>query len=211
VSTFLSTARARALRPIGTLSRPRLTIVPKAVSRAPRIPFVVFVVALLATGLVGLLVLNTSMERGTYVAGALRAQSTALAQHEQELRIQVSALEDPQRVARRAERLGMVQNNTPAFLVLGSGRVVGSPAPGVAGDTPDIALTPPGALKLGRKILQVPAGAHTSEAISAVTVPGRSPGHRATTNADDTARGSADRTAAGGTNVPSAQSHHSSH
>jgi hypothetical protein len=210
VSTFLSTARARALRPIGTLSRPRLTIVPKAASRAPRIPFVVFVVALLAAGLVGLLVLNTSMERGTYVAGALRTQAAALAQHEQELRMQVAALEDPQRVARRAERLGMVQNNAPAFLVLGSGRVVGEPAPGVAGDTPDIALTPPGALKLGRKILQVAAGAHTTEAISAVTVPGRSR-HGANTNAGDTSQGSADRTATGGTKVPNAPAHHSSH
>ncbi len=73
VSTFLTTARARALRPMVTLPRPRLTIVPRAASRAPRLPFVVFVVMLLALGLVGLLVLNTSMERGTYTDGALRS------------------------------------------------------------------------------------------------------------------------------------------
>ena len=202
MSTYLSTARARALRPGSALPRPRLTIVSTTASRATRIPFVVLVVALLALGLVGLLVLNTSMERGTYTAGALRAQSAALAQRQQQLQIAVSALQDPQRVSHRAQRLGMVANPTPAFIVLGSGRVLGKPTRAVAGDTPDVAMTPPDAVKLGRKIFQVAAGAHSTVSIGEVVVPAAvKDGH---TNAGDTHGGSADPGAAGGTTVPGA-------
>ena len=207
MSTFLSTARARALRPIGTLPRPRLTIVPKAASRAPRLPFVVVVVTLLALGLIGLLVLNTSMERGTYTAGALRAQAATLLQRQQDLQMQVAALQDPQRVSHRAQRLGMVQNNTPAFLVLGSGRIIGTPTRAVAGDRPDISITPPGA-RLGRKILQVLAGADNSASIGAVMVPGASKSHGGPTNAGDTHAGSADQAAPGGTTVSRTPTHH---
>jgi hypothetical protein len=199
VSTFLTTARARALRPMGTLPRPRLTIVPRAASRAPRLPFVVLVVMLLALGLVGLLVLNTSMERGTYTDGALRSQAEALTQQQQALQLRVDALQVPQRVSRQAERLGMVQNNSPAFLVLGSGKVIGTPTPGKAGDTVDIALNPPGTATLGRKLAEPLAGAHNSLASAPVAVLGRrASGHKAT-NAGDTLPGSADHTTGAGT------------
>jgi hypothetical protein len=199
VSTFLTTARARAIRPIATLPRPRLTIVPRVASRAPRIPFVMLVVMLLALGLVGLLVLNTSMERGTYTAGALRSEAAALSQREQALQLRVEALGVPQRVSRRAERLGMVRNDNPAFLVLGSGKVIGVPTPGKAGDTVDIALNPPGTLKLGRKIFEPLAGARDSLASDPVPVIGRrAAGHRST-NAGDTRPGSADHAAGAGT------------
>lgn len=208
MSTFLTTARARALRPIGTLPRPRLTIVAKAGSRAPRLPFVVVVVTLLALGLIGLLVLNTSMERGTYTAGALRAQAANLLQRQQDLQMQVAALQDPQRVSHRAERLGMVQNTAPAFLVLGSGRIIGKPARAVAGDRPDISMSPPGALRFGRKILQVLAGADNSASIGAVLVPGAAKSHGGSTNAGDTQAGSADQAAPGGTTVSRTPTHH---
>jgi cell division protein FtsL len=203
VSTYLSSARARALRPVGSLPRPRLTIVSTTASRAPKIPFVVLVVALLALGLVGLLVLNTSMERGAYTAGALRAQSAALAQRQQQLQIEVADLGDPQRVSHRAQRLGMVQNPTPAFIELGSGRVLGRPTRAVAGDTPDVSMTPPDAVKLGRKIFAVLAGANSTATIGEVVVPGVKGAH-GKTNAGDTHGGSADRGAAGGTTVPGA-------
>jgi hypothetical protein len=208
VSTYLSSARARALRPIGSLPRPRLTIVSTAGSRAPRVPFVVVVVTLLALGLVGLLLLNTSMERGTYTAGALRTQAADLAQRQQQLQMQVAALADPQRISHRAQVLGMVQNPTPAFLVLGSGKVLGVATRAVAGDTPDISMTPPGAQRFGRKVASVPAGARNAGTIGAVVVPAVGHGAQGPTNAGDTRSGSADHTPGGGTTVPGAATRH---
>ncbi len=121
-----------------TLPRPRLTVVPRAVSRAPRLPFMLLVVVVLATGLVGLLLLNTSMERGTYQVTALRQQSAELAIEQQALQLKVAALQDPQEVAQKALALGMVQNVSPAFVTLGSGRVIGHSWAGQAGNQADI-------------------------------------------------------------------------
>jgi hypothetical protein len=204
VSTYLNSARARALRPIATLPRPHLTIVSKTAARAPRVPFVAFVVALMALGLVGLLLLNTSMEKGAYTTGALRARSAALAQQEQELQLQVATLQDPQRLSRRAERLGMVQDNSPSFLVLGSGRIIGKPTPAAAGDAPSIAVAPPGAQRFGRKILPVLAGTHNSATTGVLVVPATPAGSSGHTNAGDTPRRSADHSGGGGTKVATA-------
>ncbi|MEJ7630279.1 MAG: hypothetical protein WKF54_11875, partial [Nocardioidaceae bacterium] len=118
-----------------SLPRPRLTVVPRVASRAPRLPFLLVVVAVLAAGLVGLLLLNTSMERGAYQVTALRHESAALTVEQQSLQLQVAALQDPQEVAERALRLGMVSNPSPAFLSLATGEIGGRSAPD-AGRTP---------------------------------------------------------------------------
>ena len=88
-------------------------------------PFVVLVIALLAAGLVGLLLLNTNMERGAYQVTSLRTESAALAAQQQTLQLQVAALQDPQRVAEKAQRLGLVQNPSPAFISLATGKILG--------------------------------------------------------------------------------------
>jgi hypothetical protein len=112
--------------------------VPRVVSRAPRLPFLLLVVVVLATGLVGLLLLNTSMERGAYQVTALRQQTAALGIEKQALQLKVAALQDPQEVAQKALALGMVQNVSPAFLKLGSGEVIGHSWAAKAGNQPDI-------------------------------------------------------------------------
>jgi len=108
------------------------------VSRAPRLPFLVLVVAVLAAGLVGLLLLNTSMERGAYEVTALRQQSAQLSIEQQALQLKVAAMQDPQTVAQKALQLGMVQNISPAFLSLATGKVIGHSWAGAAGNQPDI-------------------------------------------------------------------------
>jgi len=113
--------------------------VPKVVARAaPRTPFLMLVVAVLATGLVGLLLLNTSMERGAYQVTALRNESDALSIEQQALQLRVAALQDPQEVAEKALQLGMVQNLSPAFLSLATGQVIGHSVPGAAGAQADV-------------------------------------------------------------------------
>jgi hypothetical protein len=136
VSTSVSRARAS----FGSISlpRPRLTVVPRLVEQPRRLPFVLLVVALLGAGLVGLLLLNTSMERGAFRVTALRSESAALSARQQQLELQVAAEGDPQEVASKALALGMVQNPSPAFLSLRTGRVVGRSVAGTASDRFDI-------------------------------------------------------------------------
>lgn len=129
--------RSRVWRGAG-LPRPRLTVVPKVVAKAPRVPFVVLVVAVLGAGLVGLLLLNTSLERGAYQETALRDQAAQVTLRQQDLQMQVASLQDPQVLARKAIALGMVQDPSPAFLSLRTGRLIGHSVAGVAGNQFDV-------------------------------------------------------------------------
>ena len=140
--SFLASAKARLSRPAGTPPRPRLTVVPKMSARAPRVPFVALVVLVLTAGLVGLLVLNTSLQQGAYRVTDLRQTSADLSLRRQNLELQVSALESPHRISRQALRLGMVANENPAFLSLSTGRVVGVPVPGARANRPVLGTAP---------------------------------------------------------------------
>jgi hypothetical protein len=125
VSSLLEQTRAMVRRPLQVAARPRLTIVPRLASRAPRVPFVALVVVVLTTGLVGLLLLNTGLQRGAYRVSALQSRADGLGLREQQLQREVSNLSQPQRIAREAVRMGMVQNISPAFLDLRTGRTLG--------------------------------------------------------------------------------------
>ncbi len=119
--------RTRALHPVNTLPRPRLTVVSKAGPQAARLPFLLFVMALLVSGLIGLLLLNTALQRGAYTATELRQTYAALDVRRELLETKVGALQDPQRVVQQADQLGMVRNDSPAFLSLANGSVIGKP------------------------------------------------------------------------------------
>lgn len=109
------------------VERARLTVVPRRRTRATRMPFVALVSMILVGGVVGLLLFNTSMQQASFAATALEGQATTLAAREQSLEMDLDRLRNPQRIAAAAQRLGMVQACTPAFLKLGSGEVVGQP------------------------------------------------------------------------------------
>ncbi|WP_328995035.1 hypothetical protein OG394_10885 [Kribbella sp. NBC_01245] len=141
MSTVFSQARARVanLQPgVGkpapkTKTPPRLRVVHGAPFRPPRMPFVLFVVALLAGGLIGLLLLNTELQRGTFQITSLQAETSQLRDNQEALERQVRTLESPQNLADRALRMGMVPNPNPVFLRLSDGKVLGVPAEGKAG------------------------------------------------------------------------------
>jgi hypothetical protein len=78
------------------------------------------------------------MERGAYQVTALRDTSTALQIRQQAMQLQVAALQDPQMMAEKALRLGMVENPDPAFISLATGTVLGHSVAGVAGNQFDI-------------------------------------------------------------------------
>lgn len=162
MSSFLAPGRARPLRvssaqslrtptasPLRTPSapRPRLTVVSAGTAHGRRIPFVALVVAVLAGGLIGLLVLNTSLQRGAYTITHLRDQAADLRLRQQHLELTVAQLQAPQRVAEEALALGMVQGDSPAFLSLATGKVIGVARAGQPGNQPEVggSVSTPGA------------------------------------------------------------------
>ncbi|NIK60466.1 hypothetical protein [Kribbella shirazensis] len=136
MSTVFSPQKARVTPAAGHTAKkaqPRLRVVYGAPFRPPRMPFVIFVVSLLAAGLVGLLLLNTELQSGTFAITKLSSQADQLRDQQEQLEKQVRTLESPQNLSDRALRMGMVPNPNPVFLRLSDGRVLGVPAEGKAG------------------------------------------------------------------------------
>ncbi|WP_435769373.1 hypothetical protein [Nocardioides sp. SYSU DS0651] len=126
------------------LQRARLTVVPRRRTRAPRVPFVTFVSVILLGGVVGLLLFNTSMQQASFRATALEQQATDLGAQQEALKMQIQELRQPQRIAREAQRLGMVIPSTPAgVLHLGTGRIEGRPTPASAADSIPLGMPGP--------------------------------------------------------------------
>ena len=88
------------------VDRARLSVVPRMRTRAPRVPFVTLVSAVLVGGVIGLLLFNTSMQQASFAAAKLETQAEALSAREQTLRMELDQLRDPQRVATQAHGNG---------------------------------------------------------------------------------------------------------
>lgn len=144
MSTPVSQVRSRVPRLAeAAVERARLTVVPRSAQEAPRVPFVTLVSVLLVGGVVGLLFFNTNMQQASFVATSMEAQASALSAREESLRMQLHRLRDPQQVALRAQRLGMVPAESPAFLRLSDGAVLGRPTPATARAAVRITPLPP--------------------------------------------------------------------
>jgi hypothetical protein len=120
----------------------RLALVPPPRTGAPRAPFVILLGLLLVGGLAGLLFLHTSLAEDSFRLQDLRNRSAALTAHEQALEQEVARAASPRRLAARAEALGMVRSENPAFIRLSDDTVLGKPKPGVAPPPPTAAATP---------------------------------------------------------------------
>ncbi len=141
MSTLMSPVRSGARRvprfAEAALDRARLTVVPqRAMARADtgRTPFVVLMLAMLAAGVVGLLMFNTNMQQSSFEVTRLQDQVSTLSAREQSLAMELESLRDPQRLAITAKRLGMVPPAEPAFVSLSTGRVLGNPTPATPAD-----------------------------------------------------------------------------
>lgn len=109
--------------------------VPRLRSRRPRVPFVMLVSLILVTGVVGLLLFNTSMQQASFDSTRLEEQAAALSAREEGLQMELEQLRDPQRLAALARRNGMVPARSAAFLDLETGELSGpKPTPATRND-----------------------------------------------------------------------------
>lgn len=128
-------ARARLQPDAGThRDRPSLRLVATRPLAAGRFPFAVLVGAILASGLVVLLLLHTMAAQDAFRLDALQQRAAELADTEQQLALQEQQREAPATLAKRARALGMVPTGSIAFVKLHHhGKIVGvvraAPAP----------------------------------------------------------------------------------
>ena len=184
MSTLIDGARSRVPRfAEAAVERARLTVVPsrRAVGRtqAARTPFAVLVIAMLAAGVVGLLMFNTNMQQTSFKATALQDRVNVLTAKEQSLDLELDQLRDPQHLALAAKELGMVAPPQPAFVRLADGRVLGNPTPATVGDSVRINPLPsrkPASLKRKTIIVKVPSATTPDRATTSATSGTDTPG-----------------------------------
>jgi hypothetical protein len=125
---------------------PSLRAVAQPAARLARFPFLLVLIGLFGIGMVGLLMLNTTLQNQGFESRTLNRQATELAYTQADLENQLAALAAPQELARRASELGMRPNPFPAFLVLPSGKVVGKPIPVNGHEVPALIVKTPAQL-----------------------------------------------------------------
>ncbi|RLL66394.1 septum formation initiator family protein [Streptomyces sp. Z26] len=105
-------------------------LVPASGTRAARTPFVLLMVLLLGGGLLALLLLNASLNNGSFRLDDLERETQELTDEQQALEQEVGSYSAPGALEERARELGMVPGGPPAFLAP-DGTVRGEPEPAV--------------------------------------------------------------------------------
>ncbi len=103
----------------------RLRAVPPLSGRMARVPFISVLIAIFGVGMVGLLMVNTSLQNQAFESRSLNRQAAQLIYQEAELQSQLNKVRTPDQIAAKASALGMRANPRPAFLVVPSGKVIG--------------------------------------------------------------------------------------
>lgn len=119
-------ARRAAVTP-----RPRLRVVAAPEQARARVPFILFCIAIVAAALLGVLLLNTSLARGSFEQSHLRGELAKLSESQQALSSQLEYAASPAQLAAAGLKLGMVPAPPEAFLRLSDNTVIGNPAPAV--------------------------------------------------------------------------------
>jgi hypothetical protein len=132
-------SRARGMPRRGQLAP--LRVVPAAIRRTGNGGFAVLCMALLAVGLVSLLMMNTALASGIYQLKDLRAQSGTLTDQQEQLTQVVDDLRSPRNLADRAQQMGMVPAKSMAFVRLSDGTVIGEAQPAAADQRLNVVTT----------------------------------------------------------------------
>jgi TolA-binding protein len=168
-------SRARGMPRRGQLAP--LRVVPAAIRRTGNGGFAVLCMALLAVGLVSLLMMNTALASGIYELKDIRAQSGTLTDQQEQLTQVVDDLRSPRNLADRAQQMGMVPAKSMAFVRLSDGTVIGEAQPAAAEQRLNVVTTavPPPAPPPAPATSATTAPAATAPANPAATAPATAP------------------------------------
>ncbi|MEU5833540.1 septum formation initiator family protein [Streptomyces diacarni] len=108
-------------------------LVPAGSAQAARTPFVLLIVLLLGSGLLALLLLNASLNKGSFKLSKLEKETEELTDRQQALQQEVDGYSAPDHLEDRARELGLVPGGNPVFL-RPDGTVLGTPGGGEAGE-----------------------------------------------------------------------------
>ena len=133
MSQMTSTARA-VHRP--STERTRLRVVTGAPMPHSGTALGIICAILLATGLIGVLLLNTALAQGSFTLHDLRTTSDQLTDAQGALSQSLDTSKSPANLAKKAADMGMGPAQSAAFLRLSDGKVIGvaqqaSPGPGL--------------------------------------------------------------------------------
>jgi hypothetical protein len=120
------------------------------------------VAALLVAGLGGLLFLHTALAEDSFRLHDLQVRAALLQNQQQALEQSLALAASPSRLSNRAQQLGMVRSENPAFIRLSDGRILGKPKAGVAPPPPP-APTPTGSASPSASSSPSTSGAATTK------------------------------------------------
>ena len=130
MSQMTATARVASRAPQRRTAAPQpLRVVPGKAGHPGSAMFAALCMLLLVGGLMGLLMLNTSMAEGSFTLHRLQATSGQLTDTQEALTAAIDAQKAPANLAARASKLGMVPADSAAFLRLSDGAVLGVAKP----------------------------------------------------------------------------------
>jgi len=175
MSQMTSTSRvgARALNRPATTT-PSLRVVTGAPLRSGGASMGIVCASLLAAGLIGLLLLNTSLAQGSFTLQRLQSTSDQLTDAQDALNASLAASRSPAHLATRAASMGLVPAQFIAFLRLSDGKIIGVAKPTTRGSGFTVVGTvaPPPAKAKAKPASTTPAAtARTAPAVTARTAP----------------------------------------
>lgn len=115
--------------PTPTENRPRLRPVPRPRGRLARMPFLMVLAGLLGLGMVGLLLLNTTLQNQAFQASELKRTAAEMTYQQGELEAAVAEADSVSELSRRASQLGMRPHSEVAYVVVGENKVIGEAKP----------------------------------------------------------------------------------
>ncbi len=119
-------------------TKPVLWAVPDPENRIGKIGYAVIMIAILALGLVGVLVLNTQIQSQASQLSRLQRESRELGYQEAALITKSQRLNSVNSLASEAKALGMVPNPHPAFINIETGKIVGDTSPIAENPMPEL-------------------------------------------------------------------------
>jgi len=115
------------LAPAPTRARFRVVATREQRHARPRIFYAVVTMSVIFGIIIAQLLLSVAVSSGAYEISGIQAQNRELTRTQQSVSQDLDRLASPQNLAVNAEALGMVNNNTPVYLRLSDGAVLGSP------------------------------------------------------------------------------------